>query len=312
MHHVRLIVALLVISSLPGCSGKPTPAPGAPAAVTQQIVNAKVWTGDPASPWAEAIAINGDTIVKVGSGDEVRQLAGNAETVDAGGRLIVPGFIDTHVHFIDGGQRLSSVQLRDARTREEFVARIASFAATVPAGTWITGGDWDHTLWGGELPRRDWIDAATPDHPVWVNRLDGHMALANSAALQAAGLLGNDGKRPLCTKQVAGGEIVKDAAGMPTGVLKDNAMSLVDAAMPPLSEAMADRALAAAMKYVNEQGVTSIHNMGTWADLDTFARAARQHRLTTRVYAAVPLADWARLREAIQATHVRRPRWPRR
>ena len=92
------------------------------------------------------------------------------------------------MHFLDGGQRLASVQLRDAKTRDEFVARIAAFAKTVPAGTWITGGDWDHQLWGGELPRREWIDAVTPDHPVWVNRLDGHMALANSAALRAAGV----------------------------------------------------------------------------------------------------------------------------
>ena len=128
----------------------------------------------------------------------------NAEQiVDAGGRLIVPGFIDAHVHFIDGGFRLASVQLRDASTREEFVARIKAFAATVPAGTWITGGDWDHSLWGGELPTREWIDAVTPDHPVWINRLDGHMALANSAALRAAGVT-------RATKDIAGGAIVRD------------------------------------------------------------------------------------------------------
>ena len=141
------------------------------------------------APWAEAIAIAGDRIAAVGTSAEIRApRRRGAESIDLGGRFVVPGFIDSHVHFVDGGFRLASVQLRDAKTRDEFVARIKAFAATVPAGTWITGGDWDHTLWGGELPRRDWIDAVTPDHPVWVNRLDGHMALANTAALRAAGV----------------------------------------------------------------------------------------------------------------------------
>ncbi len=169
---------------------------------TTAVVNAKIWTGDPARPWAEALAATGEQIVMVGTSDQVRRAAEDADLIDAGGRLIVPGFIDTHVHFVDGGFRLASVQLRDARTREEFVARIKAFAATVPPGTWITGGDWDHSLWGGELPARAWIDAVTPDHPVWVNRLDGHMALANSVALLAAGVT-------RATPDVAGGEIVR-------------------------------------------------------------------------------------------------------
>ncbi len=154
--------------------------------ITMTLVNGRVWTGNPSQPEAEAIVIAGDRIVAVGRTADIGQHHGG-EMVNLDGRFVVPGFVDSHVHFLDGGFRLTSVQLRDAATREEFVARITAFAATVPAGTWITGGDWDHTLWGGELPRRDWIDAATPNHPVWVNRLDGHMALANSAALRAAG-----------------------------------------------------------------------------------------------------------------------------
>ena len=106
--------------------------------------------------------------------------AAKAETIDLAGALVTPGFIDAHVHFVEGGFRLASVQLRDAKTPQEFTERIRAFAAGVPAGTWITGGDWDHQLWGGELPRREWIDAVTPNHPVWVSRLDGHMALANA------------------------------------------------------------------------------------------------------------------------------------
>lgn len=260
---------------------------------TLAIVNAKVWTGNPSQPWAEAVAVRGDEIVLVGTTDEIRRASGGAEVVDANGRLVVPGFIDSHVHFIDGGFRLASVQLRDATTRDEFTSRIRAFASTVPAGTWITGGDWDHSLWGGELPARGWIDAATPNHPVWVNRLDGHMALANSAALKAAGVT-------RATAEIAGGTIVRGANGEPTGVLKDNAMSLVDKVVPPPSDAMRDRALEAAMNYVAEQGVATVHHMGSWDDLATFVRARKAGTLRTRIYAAVPLADWERLRDAVR------------
>lgn len=293
----RILAATATLAMLlTGCSRSPSPEPAAtqPSLV---LLNARVWTGDSSRPWAEAIAIDGATISLVGSNDEVRRVAGSAPVIDAAGQLVVPGFIDTHVHFIDGGFRLASVQLRDAKTREEFIERIRQFADTVPEGTWITGGDWDHTLWGGELPAKDWIDAVTPKHPVWVNRLDGHMALANTAAMTAAGITA-------ATREVPGGEIVRDKRGEPAGVLKDNAMGLVDKVVPAPSAEMQDRALHAAMKYVNERGVTTVHNMGSWSDLDTFARGRKANALTTRIYAAVPLADWEKLRDAVAArTH---------
>jgi predicted amidohydrolase YtcJ len=258
------------------------------------LVNGRVWTGDTRRPEAEAVAIAGERIVAVGTSAEVTRQAKGAELIDLGGAFVTPGFIDSHTHFLDGGFRLSSVQLRDAKTPQEFTARIKAFAARVPPGTWITGGDWDHQLWGGELPRREWIDAVTPDQPVWVNRLDGHMSLANAAALKAAGVTRD-------IKDVPGGEIVRDSHGELTGLLKDNAKALVDAKVPPPSDAMKARALAAAMKYVNAQGVTTIHNMGSWDDLDVMARAWKAGRLTTRLYAVVPLNTWARLRDTIAA-----------
>ena len=293
---MRCLVHLLALTflTMAGCTTKAPPAASTAApSISIAVVNARIWTGDPAKPWAEALAIDGETIALVGANAEVRNVARGAEIIDAGGRLITPGFIDTHVHFVDGGFRLSSVQLKDAKTREEFVARIKSHAASVPAGVWISGGEWDNTLWGGELPTREWIDAVTPDHPVWVNRYDGHMALANSAALNAAGLT-------RATKEVVGGEIVRGRNGELTGILKDNAMGLIDAVVPAPSTDLADRALEAAMKYVNERGVTSIHNMGSWSDLDTFTRAAVAKTLTTRIYAAVPLDDWERLAEVVR------------
>src|SRR5687767_1259183 len=265
-----------------------------PGAVTLAVVNARVWTGDSTRPWADAIAVSGDRIATVGSSAAVRKAAGSARVIDAAGQMVVPGFIDAHVHFIDGGFRLSSVQLRDARTPAEFIARIKAFAATAPAGAWIVGGDWDHELWSGELPRRDWIDSVTPNNPVWVNRLDGHMRLANSLALRAAGVTRD-------TPEIEGGTIVRDDRGEPTGVLKDNAMSLVSRAEPPATDEMADRALDAAMTHVLERGVTTVHNMGSWSDLAVFERAHRAGRLRTRIYAAVPLASWERLRDTVSA-----------
>ena len=147
----------------------------------------------------------------------------DTEVVSAPGSMLVPGFIDSHVHFISGGAGLASVQLRDAATPEEFASRIGEFAKTAQCRRVDHVRRLGSHLWGGELPRRDWIDALTPDNPVWVYRLDGHMALANSAALELAGVDAD-------TADVDGGTIVRYADGRPTGILKDNAMTLVKTA----------------------------------------------------------------------------------
>jgi predicted amidohydrolase YtcJ len=271
-----------------------TPRDDAAGAVTMAIVNARVWTGDSAAPWAEAVAIAGDRIVAVGTSDDIRRQAGSATVVDAAGGMLTPGFIDSHVHFNDGGFALASVQLRDAKTKAEFIQRIAAFAKSLPKGEWIRNGDWDHTNWGGELPTHEWIDSVTRDNPVWINRLDGHMNLANQLAMTAA-------KVDRATKNVEGGTIVRDARGEPTGIFKDNAMGVVDAVQPPRSDAEADRALDAAMRYVAERGVTSVHHMGGFGDLAVFRRAQAAGRLQTRIVAQVPLAQWAALRDTVKA-----------
>ncbi len=255
-----------------------------------------VWTGSPTAGRAQAVALKGDRILAVGKDAEVAPLVGSStRVVELHGRTVTPGFIDAHTHFIDGGFKLSSVDLRDAATPEEFARRIGDFAATVPAGTWITGGDWDHELWGGELPRKEWIDSLTPDHPVFVNRLDGHMSLANSAALRAAGIDEN-GRTP----DPAGGTIVRNArTGEPAGVFKDEAMALVARVIPDPSDADMDRALQAAAHHALERGVTQVHDMAGWSSLATYQRAHARGELPLRVYSVVPLATWVRLRDYV-------------
>lgn len=263
--------------------------------VAMGIVGARIWTADPARPWATALAVSGERITAVGSDAEIRAvLPRGARVLDARGAMVVPGFIDSHVHFLSGGFQLTSVQLRNARTPAEFIRRLADFARTQPPGAWIQGGDWDHQNWGGELPDRRWIDSVTPRNPVFVSRLDGHMALANSEALRLAGV-------SAATSDVPGGTIVRDAGGAPTGILKDNAQELVTRVVPEPSGAASDRALDAAMRYVAERGVVAVVHMGTWGDLSVFERAHREGRLSTRIYAAVPLSTWERLRDTVMS-----------
>jgi hypothetical protein len=186
------------------------------------IVNAVIHTMDPNQPTAEALAIYGNRIMAVGSTKDIRKLAGsNTRTVDAKKRLVLPGFNDSHTHFLSGGFQLSSVDLRDANSQNEFAERIRTFAAKLPAGSWIKGGDWDHERWpDAKLPTKELIDSFTPETPVFVNRLDGHMALANSLALRLAGVTRQ-------TLDPPGGVIVRDPkTGEPTGILKDAAQAL--------------------------------------------------------------------------------------
>jgi predicted amidohydrolase YtcJ len=300
MNRISCLVAFALMVS--GCTKSPTPQSA--SRVDLAITNARIWTGDEQRPSAEALAVTDGKLIAVGTNAQIAALGDASRSIDARGRLVLPGFNDSHLHFVDAGRQLASVQLRDARSREEFVARIQTFGETLPAGAWITGGSWDNSLWGGELPTREWIDAVTGERPAWLSRVDGHMALANSAALKLAGV---DRKTP----EIAGGEIVRDRKGEPTGALKDNAMSLVDKIVPAPSAEIQDRALAAAMKYVNEQGVTSVQNMGTWEDLEVFARGAQQSKLTARIYAVVPLADWARLRDELQRGTYKSDAWLR-
>ena len=268
------------------------------------VVRGRIWTADTNRPWVEAVAVRGERIAAVGAWRDIEPLIdAQTEIIDADEGLVVPGLIDCHIHLIDGGLQLTRVELRDADSREEFVRLIDEFAKKQEPGTWITGGDWDHTLWGGELPSRDWIDRVTPNHPVWIHRLDGHMALANTAAMRAA-KIDDD------VQDIRGGSIVRDARGRPTGVFKDNALEIVENAVPPVSTDEQLQATVAAMDYLAARGVTTVHHMGTWKHLDVFRLAHRRGLLKTRIYALTPLAAWKRLENEVRR-HGRGDDWLR-
>ena len=254
------------------------------------IVNAVVHTMDPAQPTAEAVAIYANRIVAVGSSKDIKKLAGpNTRTIDAKKRLLLPGFNDAHTHFLSGGFQLSSVDLRDANSPQEFAARINAFAAKLPRGRWITGGDWDHERWpDAKLPGKELIDAITPGTPVFVSRLDGHMALANSLALKLAGVTRQ-------TLDPPGGVIVRDKSGEPTGVLKDAAQSFVWKVIPPASFAERLAAAKAATEYAARLGVTSIQDVSAGTDVGVYQTLLDRGELKTRIYAVAPLPEWERL-----------------
>lgn len=253
------------------------------------IIKANVRTMDKSKPTAEAIAVKGRKIFAVGTNAEIQKfIASNTKTIDAKGKLVIPGFNDAHVHFLDGGAGLASVDLRDAKTPAEFVKRIGDFAKKLPKGRWILNGNWDHENWTpNNLPTATMIDAVTPDNPVFINRLDGHMALANSLALKLAKVDKN-------TKEVSGGVIVRDSDGNPTGVLKDNAQDYIYSVIPPMSFEQKMEALEAATNYAASLGVTSVQDMSAGTDVGVYQEMIRRGKLKTRVYAVSTLGDWQR------------------
>lgn len=261
------------------------------------LLNGKVWTENPAQPVAEAVALDGPTILATGSDVEIRKLAGaDTRVIDLRQRLLLPGFNDSHVHLLQGGESLITVQLRSANSQAEFKERIAQFAKTISKGAWIRDGVWDHQRWHPPaLPNHQLIDDACGDHPAFLWRIDGHMALANAIAMKLVGIDRN-------TKDPPGGEIERDKNGNPTGILKDSATALVERVMPPLSADEKDRALDAAMHEAMIHGVTSVQNMADSAEdrsqpdvFREFQKIERSGKLTVRIYESMPVRDWKTL-----------------
>lgn len=261
------------------------------------LVNAKIWTADRERPEVEGVACWQGRILAVGSTTEVRTLAGpKTIVIDARGRRVVPGFHDSHLHLLGSGLRLNQVLLKDAKDEAEFGRRLVEFDQKLPPGRWMVGGEWDHDrALNGRLPTAADLDKYVPNRPVMLRRYDGHMALANTKALQLAGITSD-------TRDPAGGVIYRDPkTQQPTGLLRDNAMDLVDKLIPPPSDDEVAAGVAAALSELRKNGITSATDMNG-GDAATnrklfriYQRLARAGQLTTRIELRWPIGEWEQL-----------------
>lgn len=267
--------------------------------------NATIFTGDSSMEWAEAMALSKGRILRIGSFHTVQGITGpNTEYHDLEGRFVVPGFIDSHVHFILGGLQMEQINLQDAWNPSDFIKTVQSGVQEVKSGQWVLGGGWNDDRWGGELPSASWIDSFTQDNPVWIYRMDGHMALANSKALQLAGI----------TEDVAdpeGGSFIRGNDGGLTGIVVDSAMKLVVEYIPQATAQERRDALARASKEALSKGITAVVDFGrflpgfptryVWDDFhDVYKWADQMGNLLLRVTVFFPLGTWSDVHKQIE------------
>lgn len=260
------------------------------------FINGKIYTVNKKQPLAEAVITEGNKILFVGSNKDAKKFITNKTSVtDLKGKLMLPGFIDDHVHFTSGGFYLLGLDLSKAKSKDELKNILKKYVST-RKGRWITGGNWDHELWKvKEIPTKELINGFTKKTPVFIRRYDGHMGLANSYALKLAGI-NKDSKSPV------GGLIVKDKkTGEPTGILKDNAMDLVTKIIPEHSHHEYVEAVEAALKYARELGVTTVEDITFPNDLRTYQQLEKEGKLTCRMYTRLPIDGYKNLiNEGIQ------------
>ncbi len=228
------------------------------AQATFVVYNARVYTADVQQPTAQAIAVQGNRFLMVGTDEAVLAAYPEAPRRDAGGRTLIPGLIDAHAHLMNLGTSKLAADLVGATSKAEVLERLRAFEATLTPDAWLTGRGWDQNDWPEKaFPTRADLDAAFPERPVYLVRIDGHAAWANTAALRAAG---HDRIRQAADPE--GGHITRDAQGEPTGILIDAAMGFVGSAIPPLSSADRDRALSLALQETTRMGLTGVHDAG--------------------------------------------------
>lgn len=283
----RTILSFSLVAALCGALSGADAAPPQRRSVNLLFVNGKVFTADATNTVAQAIAIDGERIVAVGSTREIQARFSAARTIDLRGRLVTPGFNDAHLHFMGGGLALMRVDLSGAKSLHEAKQRVAARARELPPGTWIRGRGWDHTLWGGEWPTRGDLDEVAPNHPVFLQRVDGHVSWANSLALQKARVTRD-------TKAPAGGEILHDARGEPTGILKETAAGLVDRAVPPPTGAEQKEAITRALSEARRYGITSVQDNSGYETTKLYRELLRENKLTVRV------AEWQNFEDSVE------------
>jgi predicted amidohydrolase YtcJ len=245
------------------------------------VIHGRVYTLDSKQPWAQAVAIRGDKIIAVGDDAAIAKFRGaSTKVIDAAGQLVLPGFVDCHIHFIDGAFSLGRVNLAGAKDVPDIQQRLREYAAKHPGNDWILGRGWNYAMFGAEtLPNKKYLDELFPDRPVLLEGYDGHTYWANSKALALAGVT-ND------TADPANGIIVRDpATHEATGALKEAAHGLVSKAVPVPTRAEKLAALRAGIKWANENGLTRVHSAGgDFPELELYDELHRHGDLTLRFY----------------------------
>ncbi len=250
------------------------------------IENAAVWS-DGLEERASVVAVRGGKFLYVGNSTE--GLVGpETEKIDAGGKALIPGLIDSHVHMLNGGMSLSQIQLRQATSKADFVRRVEAWAKTLPEGKWVVGGRWSVESWvEPEQPTKEWVDPATGDRPLYLSRMDGHSGLANSAALRIAGIDKDGPPDP------PGGVIDRDPATKePTGILRETAMSLVTRHIPAATPEDKYQALRTAIREANRNGITTVCDIPGFADIGIYKRLAEDDDLSCRFVLYPTTNDW--------------------
>lgn len=247
------------------------------------VTNARIYTVDANRPVVEAMAIRGGRVVFTGAARSALALKGaSTKIVDAGGKTVIPGMIDAHVHLTGLGMSLRVVDLRGTTSYDEIIARVVARAKELPAGAWVVGTAWDQNDWADtRFPTHDKLSAAIPDHPVLLERVDGHAILVNAATMKAAGVTA-------ATKDPAGGHIERAPNGMPTGIFVDNAQSIIDRVVPPPTKEDLRAGVVAATTEMNRWGLTSVHDAGVpQSSVDVFEELAREGKFSVRNYVMV-------------------------
>ncbi len=251
------------------------------------FINGKIFTADKNNPLAEIVVTRGNKIAYAGSNKNARNFVdSDTEMIDLAGRLMLPGFIDAHTHFIDGGFYLTGLDLRPAKSASEFIAILKDYVEK-HRDAWITGGKWNHEDWeNSELPSKELIDPFTENTPVFIERIDKHMGLANSCALKMAGITKD-------TQAPEGGVILKDAVtGEPTGILKDSAMRLVYSVSPDPTDTQLYRAASASLTEAKKNGITGIQDISLKEHLIVFQNLLKDNKLTCRIFSRLPIKTY--------------------
>ncbi|MBL7858979.1 MAG: amidohydrolase [Cyclobacteriaceae bacterium] len=271
LQYTRLTIAGFIFF-LVSCTSQP--------AADLILLNGRVWLSESDS-FAEAVAIQGTKILAVGTSADIQKLAGkNTTIIDVEGKLVAPGFNDAHIHFLSGSIGLSEVEIAEAKSLTEVIASIKAFAKNNPSKKWITGRGWQYTMFPGGMPTKEFLDTLQIDRPIYLRAYDGHSALANSKALELAGV-------DRTYKFSGYGEIIRDARGNPTGALTEDAQSIVGKIVPPLSREEKLEALRKGMKLAASLGITSIQNAsGSPEEFSLYQYLHQNNEMTVRTSTA--------------------------